>query len=389
MKILFLSPFDRALHKGGGAAYSQSLVDMLGRPPLGAEVDELWPNRLTGGVRGLRRRLLQFFSVAGSLVSALPAKALFLYSRKFVPMIHEALARTNYDMIIINGGDLLWVLEAIPSQLPVILLAHNIESKLYRSQINSLRVPRIAKSLMLRDCRKLERYENTGLRKVRHVVSISNDDADYVRALNPGAHVLRVPPTFLYPPAERKIRRAEKDGLLEVGMLAKYGWWPNREGARWFLDEVFPHVRPKIRLHLFGQESERFDIGDPHIRVHGFVPDIRDVWPICDFTICPMFSGGGVNVKFAESLYNGVPVLATAFSARGLDIPPDPSVVLLNRARDWIEFLLSPAAAALAARTVPGHIGQMFTLGSHLGRVHEFVRAAAERPARETQARPV
>lgn len=59
--------------------------------------------------------------------------------------------------------------------------------------------------------------------------------------------------------------------------------------------------------------------------------------------ICPTFSGGGVSIKLAEAIYNGMPVLARPFPVRGVQLPPDPAIGVLDRACEWVSFLRSPA----------------------------------------------
>jgi hypothetical protein len=98
--------------------------------------------------------------------------------------------------------------------------------------------------------------------------------------------------------------------------------------------------------------------------------------------ICPILSGGGVKIKFAEALYNGVPVLASSFAARGLSLEPDPSIVLLDRAEYWIRFLRSPAALELRSRRVPASLANAFMLESHVEPVQAFIREVMRKRCR-------
>jgi len=155
-------------------------------------------------------------------------------------------------------------------------------------------------------------------------------------------------------------------------MLANFGWWPNREGLAWFVAKVFPHISSKIQLHVFGPESQRVAPIHPRIRRHGYVASLSEVWETCDIMISPVFSGGGVSVKVAEAIYNGMPLLGSVFSARGLPLDPDPSIVLLDRPEAWIEFLNS-GADALAGRTVPRSIADRFRAEVYCQAFSEFL----------------
>jgi glycosyltransferase involved in cell wall biosynthesis len=119
-----------------------------------------------------------------------------------------------------------------------------------------------------------------------------------------------------------------------------------------------------VQLHLFGKDSDRIAPNHPSIQRHGYVADLAEVWGACDFMICPVISGGGVSVKVAEALYNGMPLVGSRLSARGLPLDPDPSIVLLDGAEDWIQFLNS-GAQGLAGRTVPRSIADRFSVAAH------------------------
>jgi hypothetical protein len=106
---------------------------------------------------------------------------------------------------------------------------------------------------------------------------------------------------------------------------------------------------------------------------HGFVPSLVDIWAACDVMICPIHAGGGVSVKLAEIVYNGVPVVATSFAARGLPLEPHPSIVLLDGAEGWIRFLRSRDADALHRCRGPAPAAKAFAIDAHVARVHELV----------------
>lgn len=41
-------------------------------------------------------------------------------------------------------------------------------------------------------------------------------------------------------------------GEVRFGFLGNLDWWPNRDGLRWFLREVWPAVPKSVRLDLYG-----------------------------------------------------------------------------------------------------------------------------------------
>jgi hypothetical protein len=371
MRILAPSIVDPARHRGGAGAVTRAILALLARPPLGASIETIVPHS-TRDWHCAR----QGASLIWSLASALPAKAHFTRSRAFRRAVSARLAGTPFDLLLLNGTDLVWLLDDLPQRPPTLLLAHNNEHALYRSQIDRLRLPAPLRTLLRHDCEKLRRYEQRGQVAAGHVLFVSQDEVQQFRHDHPDTATLHVPPLFDYPPFEREPHDPARPGL-DIGFLGNFEWWPNRAGLGWFLREVWPHVGPEVTLHVFGQASERAVRPRPRLQVHGFAPHLEDVWRRCDIMICPIGHGAGVNVKLAEAVYNRMPVLARRFAIRGLDLPRSDSLVTLESAAEWIDLLRSPAARALAARRVPAAIADRFRTDAHAAAVQAFAASAA------------
>ena len=234
--------------------------------------------------------------------------------------------------------------------------------------------PQLAQRLFAPDLRTLAAYELRGLRDGARVVPVAR------RRRLRRARVSRPPhardPAPLRLPAPPPPVRARTSPGLDLGILANFTWWLNREGLRWFLAEVFPQTGDDVRLHLFGTGSASAAPPHPRIVPHGFVTRRADIWPLCDLMLCPNFSGGGVSVKFAEALYNGMQVLARPFAARGLALPPDPTIVLRDDAGESVSFLGSTAARERRSGSPSDVLARTFAIESHREAVHAFVRAA-------------
>jgi glycosyltransferase involved in cell wall biosynthesis len=352
----------------------RSLAGLLGREPLGAQLTFVAPRH-----SARLHRVRQAASLARSVGSRLPAKAHFVRTRALREEVARRLRDESFDLLLIQGSDLLWLVEELPRLPPALLLAFNLEHELYRSQIERLGARGRWRAVLMRDCDKLERFERAGLRAIEGVLCVSDEDAARLREGKPGLPVLSVPPVFAGPRHEApERRRPDRDGL-DLGLFGNWEWWPNRAGLDWFLREVLPGVPPDVRLHVFGHGSERVATGDARVRRHGFVPRLDDVFGRCDFVIIPVDAGAGVSVKVAEALYHRVPVLARPFALRGLSLEPDPAVVTLERAEDWIRFLRSPAARELARRRVSSAIAERFSADRHASAVHDFVAGAVAR----------
>lgn len=366
-RILMLSIVNPAVERNGASTVTRGLIKLLTAPPLQAQVECL-PVR----VEPVRWHwLAQARSLVRSSLSKLPAKPAFLYSKRFRQEVLARLRRQHYDLIVLNGADLLWISEYLPQSIPRILVAHNIEHQLFDTQIQNIRGLSWPLEAWFRaECARLKNYEVSGMRETGNVIFLSHEDATLAQRLSGGLHSTTIPPVFDYEPAIREPRKAGP--TLEIGLLGYFRWWPNRLGLRWFAQEVLPHVKAPLHLNLFGTPAGHRH-NDPRITAHGAIERIQDVWAPCDFMICPAFSTGGVCVKLAEAAYNRIPALATTHAARGLPIDADPALVFVDEPGEWIEFLNSNAARLLAERRVSESTSARFAMEAQRNPLQGFV----------------
>ncbi|MBK7674442.1 MAG: glycosyltransferase [Candidatus Accumulibacter sp.] len=146
-------------------------------------------------------------------------------------------------------------------------------------------------------------------------------------------------PNIPFNPPAQPYPQTDSSTLLFVGSL----WYaPNREGIDRFLARCWPAIKaaqPKARLLLVGAASagirkawEKY----PDVSAPGFVDDLGDAYRNAAFTIAPIYSGGGTNIKVLESLAYGracvtTPHCADAFEkdlAHGLSVAGDDATLV-------------------------------------------------------------
>ena len=125
-------------------------------------------------------------------------------------------------------------------------------------------------------------------------------------------------PNIPYAPPTQPFPQANSTTLLFVGSL----WYaPNREGIDHFLSRCWPAIkaaRPETRLLLVGAAPPRVRQAwekHPGVSAPGFVDDLDVAYRNAAFTIAPIYSGGGTNIKILESLAYGRACITTPHSA--------------------------------------------------------------------------
>jgi hypothetical protein len=377
MKILIPSIVDPYTFRGGAGTSSLGLFAALEGVSPQTDFRCLSAPSRTGAAR----RLGQATSLARSLFSPYPAKLLYLHSRQLRDQIIRLLDKEQFDLVLINGGDLLWLLDAIPEGTPTLAYAHNLEHKLFAEQLRPW--PRAVSRLLAREQAKLQRYELAALRQVRHVLFISELEMQDASRQIPSGHFFHLPPVFqdapearMFPPPQQKLNSGnQSDRKLQVGFMADFGWWPNQEALKWLATSVLPQIASGIQVNLYGHGSELAARRFPALVGHGVVEDISCVWSECDFMLCPNRSGGGVNVKLAEAVFHGAPVLATAFSANGLGLSEQPGIRIRSAAHEWVEFMRSTNARDLATERVAEATRGKFAAKVYEGPLKKFLDA--------------
>jgi glycosyltransferase involved in cell wall biosynthesis len=141
---------------------------------------------------------------------------------------------------------------------------------------------------------------------------------------------------------------SDKKIILGVGSL---GWPPNRDGFTFFIENIWPLVikkLPEARLHIIGSGLDAATNGR-WLKVHGvsvlgYVHDLAPYYQDASFSVAPVYSGGGSNIKVIESLSYGRGCICSPHATRGFDtaegiIKSDTGAVFaercINLLNDW------------------------------------------------------
>lgn len=168
----------------------------------------------------------------------------------------------------------------------------------------------------------LGRLERQAVRRAWKTLVCARDDAqllaDFCGVPNERVAVV---PNGLPRPALTPDVKATAPVVLMVGI---YSYEPNGEGARHFIDAIWPlvkRVRPDAEAWFVGASPE--SIGDADrmpegVRLLGFVDDIEAIYAQASVVICPILTGGGTRVKLIEAALRGKPIVSTTLGAEGL-----------------------------------------------------------------------
>lgn len=132
--------------------------------------------------------------------------------------------------------------------------------------------------------------------------------------------------------------------LLLAGTFGhKYS--PMDQGAKWFIEEVWPDVRrhfSNAKLYFVGRGSKILWKSNPEIGlfVEGEVQSIQNYLDIADISVVPLFFESGTRFKILEAVACNVPVVSTTLGAEGLHFINNREIMIADSSFDFLQSIL-------------------------------------------------
>lgn len=173
------------------------------------------------------------------------------------------------------------------------------------------------------------------------VLVVSQREADLLAELVPTAR------TFVVGTAHDVLSDAPSpEGRRGACFVGNTLHTPNREAARWLVEEVWPRVTARVpgaRLQLVGNDPDGFygSLAAPGVDVVGRVESTEQHLDAVRVSVAPIRSGAGIKIKIAEAASRGVPVVTTEVGAEGLGLVAGESVLVGETAEQLAQHVVS------------------------------------------------
>jgi glycosyltransferase involved in cell wall biosynthesis len=118
---------------------------------------------------------------------------------------------------------------------------------------------------------------------------------------------------------------------------------PNYQAMQWFIGRVFPLVLqqiPEVELIITGDHANLPLPSLEHVKLAGYVDDIKSLVASCDVSLAPLWSGGGTRLKILEAMALGTPVVATAKGAEGLLVQHGRHLLIADEPEKFAEHVV-------------------------------------------------
>ena len=254
-------------------------------------------------------------------------------------MLRRLVREGNYDIIQADETLMAPYLEEIPagSRAYSVVCFHNVHFVQTR-RIAALEPSRLWRRVRSFNARWMASYEPRLVRRCSRAIAVSEADRDALLEVAPGARVDVIPNGV-----DTRVLRPlpVAGGPPVVVFVGSMGYLPCSDGARWFLQSVFPLLcrrGPGMECWIVGRDAPRSLTALASERVHitGTVDDVLPYYRRATVAIAPLRAGGGSRLKILEAMAIGRPVVSTTIGAEGLNLV------------DGREFLLADSAEAFA-----------------------------------------
>lgn len=245
------------------------------------------------------------------------------YQEAMAKRLQELLSQHSYDIIQMEGLPMAVYLPLLRkySQAALVIRAHNIEYQIWERHLAHERNP-LRKQYLKLQVDRLKAFEKESLEAADAVVFISQQDHDIYRAWG-GKSLSQITPCGLNPLEHPPISGYE--AKYDLVHLSSLDWLPNRQGAEWFLKEVWPLIieaRPETTMGFGGRDmpKEFIEMGDKNLWLYPHVANARDFVGHGRVAVIPLLAGSGMRIKLLEFLAWGMPTISTGIGAEGINI---------------------------------------------------------------------
>jgi glycosyltransferase involved in cell wall biosynthesis len=289
-----------------------------------------------------RRFTAKFFvELARNMISRRPVLIDRRRSAEMRQLLERLVREEKFDSLVC---DFLTPSVNVPAIENWVLFQHNVETIIFRRYADTARDP-LRRWYFRVQSKRLFQYERDICRRVRHVIAVSEADAETMRREFGIDRVTAIPTGVNLEYFRRPDTVAPSADLVFVGSM---DWLPNVDGMSYFVGEILPRIRrrrPEVTLAIVGRDPaplvREMASQDQRITVTGTVPDIRPYLWGTKASIVPLRIGGGTRLKIYESMAAGTPVVSTTIGAEGLEVRAGETIHLADTADDFADRCLT------------------------------------------------
>jgi glycosyltransferase involved in cell wall biosynthesis len=260
-----------------------------------------------------------------------------------LPLIREALATEQYDLIHVEHTNIAHWLHELDSKVPKILSSENVKTVIWERYYQHAKG--LERRRFYRDFLRLQEYESTYLKDYDCVIAVSEKDRDTFREFTQDSVPLLVVPNGCDTDYFQQIEPVSDQ--FELVFTGTMQYRPNAEAMLFFCRQIYPKILAKVpgcRLKIVGNKPPpevKALVKLGNIEVTGYVDDVRPYMASADVVVVPLLSGSGTRLKILEAMAMGKAVVATTVGAEGIDYTNGRDIVIAEDPESFAENVVA------------------------------------------------
>lgn len=276
------------------------------------EINNLCASVDVGRIHRNQRKILSLFYLPTATPLTLPN----YYSRELKAKVDLRLRKESFDLIFIFCSSMAPYVLAY-DRIPKVIDFVDVDSEKWFEYGRSRHFP--MNLVYLREGNLLRRYETRVAKSCRHAFVASHREKIAFEQFLKGTPITTIPNGVCIPENTRILRSGCK--ITFTGVM---DYWPNEDAVCHFVHDIFPIIIRKIPAAEFvivGQNPTRRVKELSKVRgitVTGWVSDPAKYLEESAVSVAPIRVARGIQNKVLEAMAYGVPVIATAAAADGM-----------------------------------------------------------------------
>jgi sugar transferase (PEP-CTERM/EpsH1 system associated) len=257
--------------------------------------------------------------------------------------VADAAAGRSFDAVIVFSSAMA---QFVPPGLPFLLDFVDVDSAKWARYGAERRWP--LSWIYRLEGRRLLAYERAVARRARASFFVTEKEVALFESLAPECRGLAsalgngVDSDYFSPDVNR--RSPFSEGEIPIVFTGAMDYWPNVDAARWFTQDVLPHLRrewPTLRFHVVGRSptSDVRALSSQGVNVTGGVPDVRPYLQHAAVVVAPLRLARGIQNKILEAMAMARPVVAAASCVEAMYAEAGRDLLVASRAEDWLEAI--------------------------------------------------
>ncbi len=272
-----------------------------------------------------------------------PISVFYFYSRKIQKWIDELLGSSQIDAVLCSSSptaEYLFRSSHYMSrlrQMPRIIDLIDVDS--YKWEQYAECSKGLMQAVYSLEAKYLRKYEERIAAEFDHILLTTEAEREIFHKRIPAANTQAIVNGVDCEHFSNSFQAGIASNGPVLAFVGAMDYYPNVNGARWFVQNVYPRIQqsyPNTKFYIVGSRPSsavrRLAQTHPGVEVTGYVSDVRTYLSAADVCVVPLHIARGVQNKVLEAMAMGKALVCTPQAIEGIHAKPGKDVLTASDA---------------------------------------------------------